>query len=174
GQEEVEAGVDEIAQFLGVEDTSGVMHQVRVRIEGPTGNLLLVVLADEGGDLFPQPAAGRHSVSVHDSARSCTYVFCSDRLIGAGGGQHQGRGGPGPGGQLPSAELSRRSCRGELYCTPSGLCDLVLGDFCEVFTMRMLVGLAVAAMMMQQPAGDRPAGNTRGTRSVVMARHGTL
>ncbi len=27
---------------------------------------------------------------------------------------------------------------------------------------------------MQQPAGDRPAGNTRGTRSVVMARHGVI
>jgi len=40
--------------------------------------------------------------------------------------------------------------------------------------MRMLVGLAVAAMMMQQPAGDRPAGNTRGTRSVVMARNGAI
>ena len=27
---------------------------------------------------------------------------------------------------------------------------------------------------MQQPAGDRPAGNTRGTRSVVMARNGAI
>ena len=27
---------------------------------------------------------------------------------------------------------------------------------------------------MQQPAGDRPFGNTRGTRSVVMARHGVI
>lgn len=27
---------------------------------------------------------------------------------------------------------------------------------------------------MQQPAGDRPAGNTRGTRSVVMARNGVI
>jgi gamma-glutamyltranspeptidase/glutathione hydrolase len=31
-----------------------------------------------------------------------------------------------------------------------------------------------AAMLMQQPAGDRPAGNTRGTRSVVMARNGAI
>ena len=29
-------------------------------------------------------------------------------------------------------------------------------------------------MLMQQPAGDRPAGNTRGTRSVVMARNGAI
>jgi gamma-glutamyltranspeptidase/glutathione hydrolase len=29
-------------------------------------------------------------------------------------------------------------------------------------------------MLMQQPAGDRPAGNARGTRSVVMARNGAI
>ena len=29
-------------------------------------------------------------------------------------------------------------------------------------------------LLMQQPAGDRPAGNTRGTRSVVMARNGAI
>src|SRR5881394_914786 len=29
-------------------------------------------------------------------------------------------------------------------------------------------------ILMQQPAGDRPAGNTRGTRSVVMARNGAI
>jgi gamma-glutamyltranspeptidase/glutathione hydrolase len=29
-------------------------------------------------------------------------------------------------------------------------------------------------MFMQNPAGDRPAGNTRGTRSVVMARNGAI
>jgi gamma-glutamyltranspeptidase/glutathione hydrolase len=29
-------------------------------------------------------------------------------------------------------------------------------------------------MLMQQPAGDRPAGNSRGTRSVVMARNGAI
>jgi gamma-glutamyltranspeptidase / glutathione hydrolase len=31
-----------------------------------------------------------------------------------------------------------------------------------------------AAMLMQQPAGDRPVGNSRGTRSVVMARNGAI
>ena len=31
-----------------------------------------------------------------------------------------------------------------------------------------------AAILMQQPAGDRPVGNTRGTRSVVMARNGVI
>src|SRR5689334_1226560 len=31
-----------------------------------------------------------------------------------------------------------------------------------------------ASIVMQQPAGDRPAGNTRGTRSVVMARNGAI
>src|SRR4051812_40028012 len=41
--------------------------------------------------------------------------------------------------------------------------------------MRILfAGCIVAAMLMQQPAGDRPAGNTRGTRSVVMARNGAI
>ena len=41
--------------------------------------------------------------------------------------------------------------------------------------MRMAFGCLVAvAMLMQQPAGDRPAGNTRGTRSVVMARNGAI
>src|SRR6187549_2708206 len=40
--------------------------------------------------------------------------------------------------------------------------------------MRIPVALAVAGVLMQQPAGDRPAGNTRGTRSVVMARHGAI
>src|SRR5260370_25038936 len=40
--------------------------------------------------------------------------------------------------------------------------------------MRILVALSLAGLLMQQPAGDRPAGNTRGTRSVVMARNGAL
>src|SRR5215210_2597456 len=41
--------------------------------------------------------------------------------------------------------------------------------------MRMAASAVVAALMfMQQPAGDRPAGNTRGTRSVVMARNGAI
>lgn len=40
--------------------------------------------------------------------------------------------------------------------------------------MRISVAFVVAGIMMQQPAGDRPAGNTRGTRSVVMARHGVI
>lgn len=41
--------------------------------------------------------------------------------------------------------------------------------------MRVPVTAVIAAtMMMQQPAGDRPAGNTRGTRSAVMARNGAI
>src|SRR3954471_6415643 len=41
--------------------------------------------------------------------------------------------------------------------------------------MRILfAGLVALSMLMQQPAGDRPAGNTRGTRSVVMARNGAI
>src|ERR1044072_4094279 len=41
--------------------------------------------------------------------------------------------------------------------------------------MRILLAAVVAlSMLMQQPAGDRPAGNTRGTRSVVMARNGAI
>jgi gamma-glutamyltranspeptidase / glutathione hydrolase len=36
------------------------------------------------------------------------------------------------------------------------------------------VTVVVGTMLMQQPAGDRPAGNTRGTRSVVMARNGAI
>src|SRR5258708_29222853 len=36
------------------------------------------------------------------------------------------------------------------------------------------VAVVTATMFMQQPAGDRPAGNTRGTRSVVMARNGAI
>src|SRR5713226_6470512 len=40
--------------------------------------------------------------------------------------------------------------------------------------MRILVALSLAGLLMQQPAGDRPAGNTRGTRSVVMARNGAV
>jgi gamma-glutamyltranspeptidase/glutathione hydrolase len=40
--------------------------------------------------------------------------------------------------------------------------------------MRPAVAIIVATMFMQQPAGDRPAGNTRGTRSVVMARNGAI
>ena len=34
--------------------------------------------------------------------------------------------------------------------------------------------MAMAGMMIQQPAGDRPAGNSRGTRSAVLARHGAI
>src|SRR5215467_8135420 len=34
--------------------------------------------------------------------------------------------------------------------------------------------LIAGSILMQQPAGDRPAGNTRGTRSVVMARNGVI
>jgi gamma-glutamyltranspeptidase/glutathione hydrolase len=37
-----------------------------------------------------------------------------------------------------------------------------------------VVALVVGTIFMQQPAGDRPAGNTRGTRSVVMARNGAI
>ena len=41
--------------------------------------------------------------------------------------------------------------------------------------MRLPSALLIAgSMLMQQPAGDRPAGNTRGTRSVVMARNGVI
>src|SRR5260221_8330155 len=36
------------------------------------------------------------------------------------------------------------------------------------------VAVVTATMFMQHPAGDRPAGNTRGTRSVVMARNGAI
>jgi gamma-glutamyltranspeptidase / glutathione hydrolase len=39
------------------------------------------------------------------------------------------------------------------------------------FTAAALIS---TSMIMQQPAGDRPAGNMRGTRSVVMARHGAI
>jgi len=34
--------------------------------------------------------------------------------------------------------------------------------------------LTILSMLTQQPAGDRPAGNTRGTRSAVMARNGVI
>jgi gamma-glutamyltranspeptidase/glutathione hydrolase len=34
--------------------------------------------------------------------------------------------------------------------------------------------MIATSVIMQQPAGDRPAGNTRGTRSVVMARNGAI
>src|SRR5438128_1233295 len=37
-----------------------------------------------------------------------------------------------------------------------------------------VVALVAGTIFMQQPAGDRPAGNTRGTRSVVMARNGAI
>src|SRR5437867_8145948 len=41
--------------------------------------------------------------------------------------------------------------------------------------MRISVAAFIAtSILMQQPAGDRPAGNTRGTRSVVMARRGAI
>jgi gamma-glutamyltranspeptidase / glutathione hydrolase len=34
--------------------------------------------------------------------------------------------------------------------------------------------ITAVTLLMQHPAGDRPAGNTRGTRSVVMARNGAI
>src|SRR3954471_24733877 len=37
-----------------------------------------------------------------------------------------------------------------------------------------VVAMVVGTIFMQQPAGDRPAGNTRGTRSVVMAKNGVI
>ena len=40
--------------------------------------------------------------------------------------------------------------------------------------MRIPVALLVAGILMQQTAGDRPAGNPRATRSVVMARNGAI
>jgi gamma-glutamyltranspeptidase/glutathione hydrolase len=41
--------------------------------------------------------------------------------------------------------------------------------------MRLPAALViVGTIVMQQPAGDRPAGNTRGTRSAVMARNGVI
>jgi gamma-glutamyltranspeptidase/glutathione hydrolase len=40
--------------------------------------------------------------------------------------------------------------------------------------MRITAALLVAGVIMQQPAGDRPAGNSRGTRSAVLARNGAI
>ena len=41
--------------------------------------------------------------------------------------------------------------------------------------MRTTTAVLIAGtILMQQPAGDRPAGNSRGTRSVVMARNGAI
>src|SRR4051812_6241382 len=41
--------------------------------------------------------------------------------------------------------------------------------------MRAAAATMIApSILMQQPAGDRPAGNTRGTRSAVLARHGAI
>src|SRR6516165_3437616 len=41
--------------------------------------------------------------------------------------------------------------------------------------MRIQTSVLVAgSLLMQQAAGDRPAGNIRGTRSVVMARNGVI
>src|SRR5215211_2365736 len=40
--------------------------------------------------------------------------------------------------------------------------------------MRIAVALLTAGILMQQTAGDRPAGNPRSTRSVVMARNGAI
>src|SRR5687767_9108766 len=40
--------------------------------------------------------------------------------------------------------------------------------------MRISIAILTAGILMQQSAGDRPAGNTRGTRSVVMARNGAI
>src|SRR5438874_4496145 len=40
--------------------------------------------------------------------------------------------------------------------------------------MRPAIAAVLAAMFMQQPAGDRPAANPRSTRSVVMARNGLI
>src|SRR5829696_942848 len=40
--------------------------------------------------------------------------------------------------------------------------------------MRIPIALFVAGTLMQQTAGDRPAGNPRSTRSVVMARNGAI
>ena len=41
--------------------------------------------------------------------------------------------------------------------------------------MRISAAAFIAAtILMQQPAGDRPAGNTRGTRSAVLARNGAI
>src|SRR6476661_1420032 len=40
--------------------------------------------------------------------------------------------------------------------------------------MRITVAFVVAGVLMQQPAGDRPAGNSRGTRSAVLARNGVI
>src|SRR5262249_46328543 len=34
--------------------------------------------------------------------------------------------------------------------------------------------IGAGTILMQQPAGDRPAGNTRGTRSAVLARNGVI
>src|SRR5215212_7583847 len=40
--------------------------------------------------------------------------------------------------------------------------------------MRIPAALLVAGILMQQTAGDRPAGNPRSTRSAVMARNGVI
>jgi gamma-glutamyltranspeptidase/glutathione hydrolase len=37
-----------------------------------------------------------------------------------------------------------------------------------------VAALLAGSILMQQPAGDRPAGNTRGTRSAVLARNGVI
>jgi gamma-glutamyltranspeptidase / glutathione hydrolase len=40
--------------------------------------------------------------------------------------------------------------------------------------MRIGVAILIGGVLIQQPAGDRPAGNTRGTRSAVLARNGVI
>ena len=65
GQKKVETGVDERAHLFGVENTTGIVHEVGPAIERSPGELLLMVLANQRSNLHTQDICSRHIVSLH-------------------------------------------------------------------------------------------------------------
>ncbi len=84
-QEEVEAGVDEVAQFFRVEHTSGVVGQIVCGIEGAVRELRLVVLANQRRNLLPEDVALGHVGSLFTILHALAPANpVLDRFIGRG------------------------------------------------------------------------------------------
>src|SRR5260221_207084 len=62
GQKEIEAGIDQVAHLVRVEHTACEMDEIGLNVERSIRELLPVVLANQGGDLFSQRSRG-HIVS---------------------------------------------------------------------------------------------------------------
>ena len=72
-----EAGIDQVAQLLGIEHTSCVVHQIGLGVERSIPELLPVVLADQTPNLFSQHIDRGGGAWLHGSFRPCSPPACA-------------------------------------------------------------------------------------------------